>query len=184
MAWFVCLVETVWRNDERWNWARQLHTNLSTSVIEGNKYGDCQMVWFFRQYAIPGEAHRMSTPLLIKWRNGKIFCSITWCNKVRLRSEKKLNTYLVSRSDVISLCFSSIYYSTQTEHAIQVLHLRCKNSVCSRYSPQPCLDPPKSEWHDGQRQINEAGKCIRKIQPYEQNSEVASEFRRATRLCD
>ncbi len=29
-----------------------------------------------------------------------------------------------------------------------------RNSVCSRNSPQPCLDPPKSEWHDGQRQIN------------------------------
>ncbi len=27
--------------------------------------------------------------------------------------------------------------------------------------PQPCLDPPKSKWHDGQRRINEAGKCIR-----------------------
>ncbi len=23
------------------------------------------------------------------------------------------------------------------------------------------IPPPKSEWHDGQRQINEAGKCIR-----------------------
>ncbi len=34
-------------------------------------------------------------------------------------------------------------------------------SVCSRNSPQPCLDPPESEWHDGQRRINEAGKCIR-----------------------
>ncbi len=22
----------------------------------------------------------------------------------------------------------------------------------------PCLDPPKSEWHDGQRRITEAGK--------------------------
>ncbi len=35
------------------------------------------------------------------------------------------------------------------------------NSVCSRNSPQPFLDPPKSEWQDGQRQINKAGKCIR-----------------------
>ncbi len=32
-------------------------------------------------------------------------------------------------------------------------------SVCSRNIPQPCLDPPKSEWHDGQRRINESGKC-------------------------
>ncbi len=32
--------------------------------------------------------------------------------------------------------------------------------VCSTNNPQPCLDPPKSKWHDGQRQINEAGKCI------------------------
>ncbi len=23
----------------------------------------------------------------------------------------------------------------------------CRYSVCSRNSPQPCLDPPKSEWH-------------------------------------
>ncbi len=37
----------------------------------------------------------------------------------------------------------------------------CKNSVCSRNSSQSCLDPPKSEWHNGQRRINEAGKFIR-----------------------
>ncbi len=30
-----------------------------------------------------------------------------------------------------------------------------------RNSPQPCLDPPKSEWHDGQRRINDAGTFIR-----------------------
>ncbi len=37
----------------------------------------------------------------------------------------------------------------------------CKEPVCSTNSPQPCLDPPKSELHDGQRRINEAGKCSR-----------------------
>ncbi len=37
----------------------------------------------------------------------------------------------------------------------------CRNSVCSRNSPQPCLGPPISKWHDGQRRINEVGKCIR-----------------------
>ncbi len=47
----------------------------------------------------------------------------------------------------------------------------CKNSVCSRNSPQPCLDPPKSEWHDGQRQINEAGNCIR------ENTALRTKFR-------
>ncbi len=37
-----------------------------------------------------------------------------------------------------------------------------KESVCSTYSPQLCLkQPPQSKWHDGQRHINEAGKCIR-----------------------
>ncbi len=34
--------------------------------------------------------------------------------------------------------------------------------ACSTNSPQPCLDPPKPEWHDGQRQINEAGNYIRR----------------------
>ncbi len=37
---------------------------------------------------------------------------------------------------------------------------QCRNSACSRNSPQPCLDHPKSKWHDGQRWINEAEKCI------------------------
>ncbi len=32
--------------------------------------------------------------------------------------------------------------------------------VCSRNSPQQCLYPPKSEWHDGQIRINEVGKYI------------------------
>ncbi len=27
-------------------------------------------------------------------------------------------------------------------------------------NPQLCLDPSKSKWHDGQRRINEAGKCV------------------------
>ncbi len=37
----------------------------------------------------------------------------------------------------------------------------CIYPVCSRNSPQPCLDLPKSKWHDGQSQINEAGKYFR-----------------------
>ncbi len=43
--------------------------------------------------------------------------------------------------------------------------------VCSRNGPQPCLDPPKSKWHDGQRRINEAGKCIR------ENTALRTKFR-------
>ncbi len=53
---------------------------------------------------------------------------------------------------------------------------KCKNSVCSRNSPQPCLDPHKSEWHDGQRQINEAGKCIR------ENTAWRTKFRGGARV--
>ncbi len=52
----------------------------------------------------------------------------------------------------------------------------CKNSVCSRNSPQPSLGPPKSEWHDGQRQINEAGKCIR------ENTTLRTKFRGGVRV--
>ncbi len=52
----------------------------------------------------------------------------------------------------------------------------CRNSVCSRTSPQPCLDPPKSEWHNGQRQINEAGKCIR------ENTALRTKFRGGVRV--
>ncbi len=52
----------------------------------------------------------------------------------------------------------------------------CKSSVCSRNSPQPCLDPPKSEWHDGQMQINEAGKCIR------ENTALRTKFRGDVRV--
>ncbi len=37
----------------------------------------------------------------------------------------------------------------------------CRHSVCSRNSPQPCLDSPNHDGHDGQRRINEAGKCVR-----------------------
>ncbi len=39
--------------------------------------------------------------------------------------------------------------------------LGMKISICSINNLQPCLDPPKSKWPDGQRRINEAGKCIR-----------------------
>ncbi len=52
----------------------------------------------------------------------------------------------------------------------------CRNSVCSRNSPQPCLDPSKSEWHDGQRQINEAGKCIR------ENTALRTKFKGGVRV--
>ncbi len=54
--------------------------------------------------------------------------------------------------------------------------VNCKNSVCSRNSLQPCLDPPKSEWHDGQRQINEAGKCIR------ENAALRTKYRGGVRV--
>ncbi len=46
----------------------------------------------------------------------------------------------------------------QTSHGR--LHL-CKNFVCFLNSPPPGVAPPQAEWHDGHRQINEAGKCIR-----------------------
>ncbi len=47
---------------------------------------------------------------------------------------------------------------------------------CSRNSPQPSLNPPKSEWHDGQRQINEAGKYIR------ENTALRTKFRDSVRV--
>ncbi len=37
----------------------------------------------------------------------------------------------------------------------------CKESVSSTSNPPPCLDSPISKWHDGQRRINEVGRCIR-----------------------
>ncbi len=48
--------------------------------------------------------------------------------------------------------------------------------VCSWNSPQPCLDPPKSEWPDGRRRINEAGKCIR------ENKALRTKFRGGVRV--
>ncbi len=36
-----------------------------------------------------------------------------------------------------------------------------RNQFALRTAPQPCHDPPKSKWHDVQRQINEATKRIR-----------------------
>ncbi len=44
---------------------------------------------------------------------------------------------------------------------VTVLDKREMDSSTS--NPQPCLNPSKSEWRDGQRRIliNEAGKCIR-----------------------
>ncbi len=53
---------------------------------------------------------------------------------------------------------------------------QCRNSVCSKNSPQPCLDPSKSEWHDGQSQINEAGKCI------SENTALRTKFRGGVRV--
>ncbi len=41
------------------------------------------------------------------------------------------------------------------------LHVSVRIQFVLETAPQPGLDPPKSEWHDGQRQINEAGKYIR-----------------------
>ncbi len=35
--------------------------------------------------------------------------------------------------------------------------------VCSSDNPQPCLDPPKSKGHDGQRQISWVGKMYWKV---------------------
>ncbi len=35
---------------------------------------------------------------------------------------------------------------------------QCKESSCYTNNFQPCLDPPKAEWHDGQKRVNETGK--------------------------
>ncbi len=69
-------------------------------------------------------------------------------------------------------------------HQAPFLSCVLRYPVCSRNSHQPCLDPPKSELHDGQRQIKEAANILGKVQPYERNYEVAFVFRRATRLCE
>ncbi len=72
---------------------------------------------------------------------------------------------------------SAITKVPENDHSVN-----CRNSVCSRNSPQPCLDPPKSKWHDGQRRINEA--VLGKIQPFERCYELAAVFRLATWLCE
>ncbi len=43
-------------------------------------------------------------------------------------------------------------------------------------APSHVSIPPKSEWHDGQRQINEAGKCIR------ENAALRTKFRGGVRV--
>ncbi len=61
----------------------------------------------------------------------------------------------------------------------------CKESVCSTNNPQPCLDPPKSVWHDGQNRINEMEKFItKKIQPSKRYSEVVFMLSRSARLSE
>ncbi len=36
-----------------------------------------------------------------------------------------------------------------------------QGAVCPTNNPQSCIDPPKSQWHDAQRRINETGKSTR-----------------------
>ncbi len=52
----------------------------------------------------------------------------------------------------------SVSYMAMQLRTADVYAFICKESVRSTNNPQPCLDPPKSEWHDGQRQLNEAVK--------------------------
>ncbi len=55
----------------------------------------------------------------------------------------------------------------------------CKVMLSStRDNRQSGLDPAKSKWHDGQRRINEPGKCIRK------KYSLAFVFRLCARLCE
>ncbi len=43
-------------------------------------------------------------------------------------------------------------------------------------APSHVSIPPESDWHDGQRQINEAGKCIR------ENTALRTKFRGGVRV--
>ncbi len=76
-----------------------------------------------------------------------------------------------------------------TESQVQpVLNPVCPPKIWIRYvelsmniayqgtAPQPCLDPPESEWHDGQRRINAAGKCIK------ENTALRTKFRGGVRV--
>ncbi len=53
--------------------------------------------------------------------------------------------------------------------------------VCSWISPQPCRGPSKGKGHDGQKRLMRQENVLGKIQAFERNSEVAFEFRHATR---
>ncbi len=65
------------------------------------------------------------------------------------------NRWICSKQSVRVILFG--------EHTcIVFLRWDCRFSAYARHSPHPCLDPPKSEWHDGLRRINEAGRCIKK----------------------
>ncbi len=75
-----------------------------------------------------------------------------------------LSMYLYGIPDGIPVtpATCTLFYSILRNQVNAIpLHCACKNLLCSRNSPQPCLDPPKPKGHDGQRQINEAEKCIR-----------------------
>ncbi len=69
-----------------------------------------------------------------------------------------------------------IWIRCKTWHRECLREKTCRHSACSRSIPQPCLDPPKSEWHDGQRQKNEPGKCIR------ENTALRTKFRGDVRV--
>ncbi len=91
------------------------------------------------------------------------------------QTNKQVRPWLTTH---VSIFWHHIAHQTGKQKSIiQILNWPCKNSVCSRNGPQPCLDPPpQSEWHDGQRQMNEAGKCIR------ENTALRTKFRGGVRV--
>ncbi len=92
--------------------------------------------------------------------------------------EKTVSLRRIFNTDCVPMlvCMMGFETSKPLKQTNEVAQSTCKNSVCPRNSPQPCLDPPKSEWHDGQRRINEAGKCIR------ENTAFRTKFRGGIRV--
>ncbi len=79
-----------------------------------------------------------------------------------------------TKNEIIFLALTS--WLSKIGESLNTWWKQCRNSVCSRNSPQPCLDPPNSKCHDGQRQITEAGKYIR------ENTAFRTKFRGDVRI--
>ncbi len=73
-------------------------------------------------------------------------------------------------------CRVLLFYWKKAGPTFDILRGPCKRPDFSTSYTQACLDPPKSKWRDGQRQINEAENVLWRIQPFELNYGVAFVF--------